>query len=403
MIPRRRIQLSFRDALDMLAAVWHGKTRNHADVARFEEAFAQYLDCRYARATASGRDALELILDGLGLTAGDELVIPAYTLGELLPLMQARGLQLIAADVDPQTLNLTTQSVTACLTERTRGILVAHLFGAPCDIVGICALAGEHGIPVIEDCAHALGASVEGRRVGSFGRAALFSLEVNKAVPTFGGGLLVTNDPALALRIGAVLDARPCTEWPALRKAVLKYAEELLVRSPLYGLLSRLLFAGGGGGGGRFEHFYRRFHDRVRARQVAYSGFQARIGLRRLRHVDSRNARLNARWQTLASQLAAPFEAVSRASFGKPAFYNFVAFYRGEIGTLRRQAQAAGLDLGVGSEVMDNTAALLGQAGCPGAAAAFNRAVQCPLYDGLTDSRFERMGRILRCLAADRR
>lgn len=400
MIPRRRIRLDLGDAADVLAAAWSAEAANRADVARFEQAFAAYLGCRHARATASGRDALELILDGLGLVPGDELIVPAYTLGELLPLMQARGLRLVAADVDPRTLNVTTDSVAACLGADTRGIFVVHMFGAPCDIVGLCALAQKRGIPLIEDCAHALGAMVGGRRVGSFGSAALFSLEVNKAVATFGGGMLATNDAALARSIGRVLDARPRTEWPAARKAVLKHAEELLVRSPLYGLLLRLLL--GGGGGSRFERLYRRLHDRVRAGHVAYCGFQARIGLRRLRDVDARNARLNQRWNELSGGLLAPFVPVCRDEIGMPAFYNFVARYDGDVVKLRRQARDAGIDLGVGSEVMDNTAALLGQHDCPGAATAFASAIQCPLYDGLADARFLHMKRWLRSLAGTR-
>lgn len=399
MIARRRIPLAWRDVGDMVAAAWRSEKRNRADVARFEQAFADYLGCRFARATASGRDALELILDGLGLVAGDELIVPAYTLGELLPLMQAKGLRLVAADVDPQTLNVTAASIAARLGGNTRGIVVAHLCGAPCDIVGICALADAHGIPVIEDCAHALGATVGGRQVGSFGSAALFSLEVNKAVPTFGGGVLATNSPSLAQSVGRVLDARGRSEWPAWRKAAMKYAEELVVRSPFYGLLLRLLF---GGGGGHFERFYRRVHDRVRPAQVAYGGFQARIGLRRLRDVDARNARLNARWTALAETLSASFAPLRRDSHGMPAFYNFVVRYRGDSVELQQRARAAGIDLGVGSEVMDDTAALLGQADCDGAAAAFASAVQCPLYDGLSQARLRCMANALKELAERR-
>jgi len=141
----------------------------------------------HALATASGRDALDLILDGLGLRAGDELIVPAYTLGELLPLIAARGIVAVPADTDPASLNVTPDSVARRLGPRTRAVLVVHLLGAPCDIRAICALADEHGVPVIEDCAHALGARIDGGSVGAFGRAALFSLEATKPVAAFGG------------------------------------------------------------------------------------------------------------------------------------------------------------------------------------------------------------------------
>ena len=97
---------------------------------------ARWLGCRYVLATGSGRHALLLILDALGLEAGDEVVIPGYTLGELLPLLRGRGLELVPADVDPATFNVTPASVAACLGPRTRAILAVHLFGAPCDTTG---------------------------------------------------------------------------------------------------------------------------------------------------------------------------------------------------------------------------------------------------------------------------
>lgn len=399
MIPRRRINFEFGDVLDAGRALWTSSAQAAAQVAAFEQAFGVAVGVRHALATASGRDALGLILDGLGLVAGDELIIPAYTLGELLPLMQARGLKPVPADIDPMTFNVTAASVGMRIGPRSRAILVVHLLGAPCDMPAICALGASHGIPVIEDCAHAIGARIDGRAVGSFGRAALFSLEATKAVSAYGGGMVATDDAALASRIRAQLAGRTRREWPAVRKMLLKLAEELVIRSPFYGVLARMLFSPRHAGG--FGRFYRRAHDRVRGIPGAFSGFQARLGLRRLRRVDARNCRLNAAWNELARQLPERFAVQQRECAGVPAFYSLVALFDGDIALLRAAAQRAGLDLGIGAEVMDDTAALLGLADCPGAAQAFSRAVLIPLYVGMPPHRQQRMVKILQSIAGE--
>lgn len=379
MIPRRRIPISVPDLRDIALAPLVARERDEADVAAFEHAFRSHVGSTHAIATASGREALLTILDALGLGPGDELIVPAYTLGELLPLIAARGVICVAADIDAATLNVTPAAVAARIGPRTAAILVDHLFGAPCEIEAFVALAARHGLALIEDCAHAAGAAVGARRVGGFGHAALFSLEVSKGVPTFGGGMLATSDDDVAARARAALAGRARRRGPALKKAALKCVEELAVRSPLYGLAARLMF----GGGNAFEQAYRRAHDGLRAPALAYSGLQARIGLRRLAALDARNARLNALACDLAAMLPAGFAVPARERHGAPAFYNFAARWDGDIARLRRAAQREGIDLAIRSEIMDDCAVLLGQADCPHAAAAYASVVQVPLHDGI--------------------
>jgi len=388
-IPRRRIVFEFDDLADAVRALLAPPERAEADVAAFERAFARRVGVPHALATASGRDALDLILDGLGLRAGDELIVPAYTLGELLPLIAARGIVAVPADTDPASLNVTPDSVARRLGPRTRAVLVVHLLGAPCDIRAICALADEHGVPVIEDCAHALGARIDGCSVGAFGRAALFSLEATKPVAAFGGGVCATTDDALAAAIRARLSGRRRREWPAVRKALVKFAEEMVVRSPAYGFLARLMFSGRRAG--RFDRFYRRAHERVRGVAGAFTGFQARLALRRLARVDARDRRLNRLRDELVARLPARFVVQRRDGIGTPACYNLVALYDGDVVALRAAAQRAGLDLGIGGEVMDDTARMLGFDDCPGAAHAYSRAVQIPLHDRMSRRRRERI------------
>lgn len=384
MIPRRRLVLDAADFADWLRAPFCSSAQAAAEIAAFEREFAQAMQVPHAFAVASGRDALCLIIDGLGLQAGDELILPAYTLGELLPLLSGRGLVLVPADVDPDTYNMTVDAVRKAISPRTRAILALHLLGAPCDIVGLCAL----GLPVIEDCAHAPGATVAGRPVGSFGVAALFSLEANKALSAFGGGVLATRDAGLAEYVQRALAGRPRREWPAMKKMLLKWIEEALIRTPLYAVVARLMF--GGARAGRFEQLYRQANNRVRAR-VAFSGMQARMARRKLKCIAVRQARLEPLWAQLARRLPPQFRAQQRQACGEPVFYNFVARYDGDLQRLRQRALACGLDLGIHGEVMDDTAQMLGRADCPGAGTAYRQAVLIPLYDGMSKARLDKV------------
>src|SRR5207249_6624884 len=117
-------------------------------------------------------------------------------------------------DIDPETFNIDPVRVEAAITPKTRAIVPTHLYGQPCDMEPIMAAARAHGLLVIEDCAHALGATYKGRKVGTFGNASFFSFQMLKPLNTYGGGVAVTNDRTVAARIRALAEAE---EWPAAR------------------------------------------------------------------------------------------------------------------------------------------------------------------------------------------
>ncbi|MCC6848714.1 MAG: DegT/DnrJ/EryC1/StrS family aminotransferase, partial [Deltaproteobacteria bacterium] len=129
---------------------------------------------------------------------GDEIVTTSITdMGGIAPILY-QGAIPIFADVDPVTLNVTPEAVAARITTRTRAIIATHLFGNPCDVAGIKAVADRHGIPVIEDCAQAFLATQHGKLVGTIGAIGAFSLQQGKHMTTGEGGLVITSDPAYA-------------------------------------------------------------------------------------------------------------------------------------------------------------------------------------------------------------
>ncbi len=167
---------------------------------QLESDFAAKLGVKYAYACSSGTAAVHVAVAAIDPEPGDEIITTAITdMGALTPIVY-QGAIPVFADIDPLTYNVTADSIRACLSDRTRAIIVTHLFGNPCEMDAIKSLADERGIPIIEDCAQAFLSSWDGERVGGIGAIGAFSLQQGKHITTGEGGLVTTNDDALARR-----------------------------------------------------------------------------------------------------------------------------------------------------------------------------------------------------------
>lgn len=165
---------------------------------RFEGEFAAYCGTRHAIALANGTVALELALIVLGLAPGDEVIVTPRSYFASAAVVALRGLVPVFADVDPDSQNITAATVERVLTPRTRAVVPVHLAGWPCEMPAILDLARSRGLLVIEDCAQAHGATIAGRKVGSFGQFNAFSFCQDKIMTTGGeGGMVTTDDPDL--------------------------------------------------------------------------------------------------------------------------------------------------------------------------------------------------------------
>ena len=170
-------------------------------VKTLEKRFAETLGVKYAYACASGTAAVHTAVAAINPEPGDEIITsPITDMGAIAPILY-QGAIPVFADVDPKTCNISADTVEPCFSERTRAIIVTHLFGNPCDIDSLMKLAENHNVPVIEDCAQAFLARRDGRLVGTFGKVASFSLQQGKHITTGEGGLVVTNDDAIARRL----------------------------------------------------------------------------------------------------------------------------------------------------------------------------------------------------------
>ena len=170
------------------------------NVRAFEREAAEYLGASETVGVANGTDAIELVLDALGIGPGDEVIAPAFTFYATVEPVVRRGATPVFCDIDPVTLNMDPADVDARVTPRTKAILAVHLFGRPAPVEAL-----PTGIPVIEDAAQAFGARSGARRAGSIGLAGTFSFFPTKNLFGLGdGGLVATSDAALAERVRAL-------------------------------------------------------------------------------------------------------------------------------------------------------------------------------------------------------
>jgi len=173
----------------------------------FEKEFATFADSQYAIAVANGTVALDLILQGLGVGAGDEVIVTSRTFLASASSIVLAGAVPVFADVEGDSQNVTAETIAAVITDKTCAVMCVHLAGWPCDMDPIMELAEQHNLYVIEDCAQAHGALYKGRSVGAIGHAGAWSFCQDKIMTTGGeGGMVTCNDKALWSRMWSFKD-----------------------------------------------------------------------------------------------------------------------------------------------------------------------------------------------------
>lgn len=172
---------------------WYGD-----QVREFEAGFAEFQGAEHAVSCTNGTTALEMTLRGLGVTAGDEVIVPPYSFIATASAVASLGAVPVFADIDPDTLCIDPEQVRGKITDRTRAIIPVHVGGRIADMEAINAIAAEHDLAVLEDAAHAWGSQWQGQGAGTLGRGGTFSFQVSKNITAGEGGCLVTNDRDLA-------------------------------------------------------------------------------------------------------------------------------------------------------------------------------------------------------------
>ncbi len=246
-LPRRVAQLGgTTTSADCLVAlcclVQPGKLIRGPTIAEYEEAFARQIGVRHAYSFSAGRVGLYGVLRALGVGLGDEVLLQVPTHIVVANAVRYAGAKPVYVDCRLDTCNLDLEDAERKVTARTKAILLQHTFGVPVELDDALRLADRHGLYVIEDCVHSLGATYKGRQVGSFGHAAFFSTEETKIISSTMGGMVVTNDGELARKVARFRDhcAWP-SRWLTIRY-LLKFIAYYFLTKPYVHWLARALY-----------------------------------------------------------------------------------------------------------------------------------------------------------------
>ena len=201
-------------------------------IEKYQCEFADFIGSNHAFAFWKGRVALYAILKAMGISAGDEIILPGYTcVMDVNPIkyLEARP---IYVDIEPKTFNIDVNLLKQKITSKTKVIIVQHTYGYPCDMDAIMKIARDNNIAVIEDCCLALGSKYKGKMVGTFGKAAYFSSQWNKPYTTGLGGMVVTNNSKMAEIIQALCNNEIC--YPTSREVFMLWAQLVIYRLFIY-------------------------------------------------------------------------------------------------------------------------------------------------------------------------
>ncbi len=282
---RQRIHLpprAWRRALAGLLRrdLWDGDT-----IDEFERAFAAFIGTPAAVAVPSGRAGFAFTLKTLDLPRESEIIFSAFAYPVIPHLARSLGYRVRFVDCEMETLGMDPEALAEAISEKTRAVVVTHLYGVPCRIREIAEIVRARGAILIEDCAHCFGASVGGRKAGSFGSFGYFSFETSKPINTLGGGIVTVGDEATAERLRTIARKEPGKNLAWLLKRLVKTTFEATVTHPLgfnLAVYPALRLLGGGGSEeeqSRFASGYQRDEVTLEGRMGRYTHYQAGLGL----------------------------------------------------------------------------------------------------------------------------
>ena len=178
----------------------------HPFVGRFEQEFAAFQQCRFGLSACNGTVTIEMALEALGIGEGDEVIVPAISFISTATAVSRVRATPVFVDIEPDTFNIDPERIREAIGPKTRAIIPVHFGGPMADMDAIAAVASAHGLPILEDAAHAHGSEWNGTRAGSIGAISSFSFQNGKVMTAGEGGILLSNDEALIDRAREILD-----------------------------------------------------------------------------------------------------------------------------------------------------------------------------------------------------
>lgn len=315
-------------------------------IAEYEHAFAQQVGVRYAYSFCHGRVGLYGLLRALDIGPGDEVLLQVPTHIVVANAIRYTGARPVYVDCQLDSYNIDLEHAEQRITPRTKALVLQHTFGIPADLDAAIDLTRRHGLDLIEDCVHALGATYDGRQVGSFGRAAFFSSEETKTISTTMGGMVVTDDAELAARVQAFQQHCACPPAWQTASYTLKLVLYHWMTEPHVHQYTRAIY----------EFFGKRnplpqptndeetYGKRPLRYEQRFSNAQAALGLRQLRRLESNLAHRHATAAAYRMQLSqAGFAVPHPPAKADPAFVRYPVWVKDPDLTRRVAARHATL------------------------------------------------------------
>jgi dTDP-4-amino-4,6-dideoxygalactose transaminase len=408
-IPRYGVRSIPGDEKEIIAAFRRGEAVEGPMIAEFEKEFANYHYMDRAIATSFGRMAFYYLLRAFDFPPHSEIIFPAVTFWAVPEMARQAGHKPVFVDVDPLTFNIDPKKIEAAITDRTRAIVPTHLYGRPCDMTEVLALAESYKLIVIEDCAQAVGARYRGRLVGTFGNASFFSFQMLKGINTYGGGMVMTNDDNIGSRVREQAESEPLQTAAGLAR---RFAGGFISRigiSPkgytFCGFPLQMIAS-------LFGHYdlskyiwerIRPLDPLPRAYRQRYSNAQAILGIRALAKLDEFNSRSRAHAARYAKGLAACTSVQpAAADEGRENVYYQYCIYVSDAARASRRAIRKGVDFETTHVDVCSSLPLFNESAavCPGAELTAV-ALQLPVYSRLRDSDVDRVLQTVREVTRD--
>ncbi len=407
-VPRRRVQFSFAELKGIFR--WLLTKDKASMIGTFERAFAAYVGVDLACVVPSGRMGLSLLLDCLDFKDGDEVILAGFNYHVVSFLLKSKGLNLVFVDIKPGTFNIHVDLIEAKITANTKCLLATHLFGQACDIERIQRLCKKHNLILIEDVAHSLGARVHGRKVGSYGDFAFYSFGTGKAMMTFSGGMVTSNDPAVMeqLRAKVAQQKSSCRLGKTFKHFIMAFLQIILTNRiifsvfvyPLLSVLEGLRFDIMKGMTGES---YTVRDLKLKGRLSLFTSFQAAVGLVQLSRLDPLNRQRVHNARLLTSLLTGLKDAPMCSGLDDGS--NVVLYYpflTEQVDEFRKYLLFRGIDTKLCG--MRHCAFLTGSEGVyPQADKVDCKVIELPCCPGVTDKDISYQAGLIRSFFADKK
>lgn len=371
-------------------------------VRSFEETFSDYIGTGHGVMVPSARYGLYLLLDALDIGQGDEVIVPGLTYFAIPAMVALRGAKPVFADIGLSSHVLDPESFRAAITEHTKAVIPTHLFGTPCDMDAICAIAEEHGVQVIEDCAQSTGATYRGKRTGSIGHHAYYTFGLTKNITTLSGAMVTTGSPEVADHIRAAIEAGGHTSrWKAMKEAMTGTAMFMATHPWLYWWTVHPAVVLGNWMGkdpiherfGEAERTYealpQHYVDQGRALAI-----QAAVGIKQLQRIDALNGARQHNGRALDQGLAGA-EGLTLPTYpagADPIYMSFVVHHQNRDG-LMEALRSKGVDTTTGymSDMSDHPLFADFRRPCPNSARAVAELLHIPVHPNLREAEVNHM------------